>query len=81
VDNDLDEGPGQLVGFVRLGLIAGAHLDHQIAHADALARVETQIAGQAIALVQHADHRDTIGHRGRAGQAGRLGTDRAFHRR
>jgi len=81
VDDDLDEGAGQLIGFVRFGLVAGADLDHQIADANALARMEAQVAGQPVALVEHADHRDAIGHWGRAGKTLRLGADRAFQRR
>ncbi len=81
MDDDLDEGAGQLIGLVRLGLVAGADLDHQIADADALAGAEAHVARQAVALVEHAEHGDAFGHRGRAGEAARLGADRALQRR
>jgi hypothetical protein len=81
VDDDLRENAGQLVGFIGFGLVARADLDHQIAHADALPRVEAEVAGEAVALVEHADHRDAISHRSGAGKALGLGADRALHRR
>jgi hypothetical protein len=81
MDDDLDEGAGQLIGFIGLGLVAGADLDDQVPHADALTRQQAEITREAVALVEHADDGDALGHGGGAGKALRLDTDGAFHRR
>ena len=60
---DLDERAGQLFGLPRSGGIAGAQPDHGVADPHRLAGVERDIAGIAIALVQHAEHGDPLRHR------------------
>jgi hypothetical protein len=42
----------------------------RVADAQRFARLHRQVAGQAVALVEQADHRDPVAHR-RAGQGGR----------
>jgi hypothetical protein len=63
-DDHLDKGAGQLVLFPRLGLVARAQLDDDIADANALPRFQLKIARQTIALVQKTERCDTVIHGG-----------------
>ena len=62
----LDERPRQLLAFPRCRRLAGAEADDRIVHADRLTGLHADIAGDAIALVEEAEHRDPLGHRGHA---------------
>jgi hypothetical protein len=64
---ELHEGAGLGRVFPRCGLLARAHAHHGGAPAERLARLHLKIAGEAVALVEDADHGHTLGH-GRAGQ-------------
>jgi hypothetical protein len=65
---ELDEGAGQLLDLPRGGGLAGAQADDDVADPHRMARLERQIARQAVALVEQADHRDPLRHRGRSGR-------------
>ena len=60
---ELDEGPGQLLGLPGRGRFAGAQPDDGVADPDCLAGPHGQIARQAVALVEEAEHRDPLRHR------------------
>ncbi len=51
---ELDEGAGQPLGFPRRGGVAGAKPDQRVLGADRLARLEREIADDAVALVEQA---------------------------
>ncbi|CCW16080.1 hypothetical protein EBBID32_4110 [Sphingobium indicum BiD32] len=68
-DVQLHEGTGFLHIFPRRAGFAGLKPHDRVAHAQRLARLHRQIAGQAVALVEQADHSHTLRHR-RAGQGG-----------
>jgi hypothetical protein len=64
----LHEGAGILLGLPgRRGLAIAEPHDH-VADPHRLARPQRQVALQAIALVEQADHRDPLRHRRRAGR-------------
>jgi hypothetical protein len=60
----LDEGACELLLLPRRGDLASAQMDDEIADPHRLAGLESDIAGNAVALVQHSHHGDAIGHRG-----------------
>jgi hypothetical protein len=60
---DLDEGSGQLFPFPRRRRFAGAQADDDVLQADRLAGFQGEVADDAVALVQEAEHRDPLGHR------------------
>jgi hypothetical protein len=63
----LDEGAGQLLGLPgRRGLATAQPHDH-VADPDGLAGPEGEVALEAVALVEQAEHCDPFGHRRRAG--------------
>jgi hypothetical protein len=64
---DLDEGPGELLGLVRRGRLAGAQPDDDVVVAHRLARPQGDVAGDSVAFVDEADHRDSLRHRSRTG--------------
>jgi len=61
-DIELDEGAGQLLGLPGRGLLAGPKPDDHVSDAQRLSGLHAQIARQAVALVEQADHRFTFGH-------------------
>nr|ART40346.1 K300 [uncultured bacterium] len=65
----LDEGAGFGRVFPWRGRLAGLQSDDGVADAERLAGLHRQVAGQAVALVEQADHGHPLRHR-RAGQAG-----------
>jgi hypothetical protein len=65
---DLNEGTGILLLLPWRGAFAGAQPDDDIADPNRLARLQRQVAGLAVALVQQADHRHPLRHRRRTGQ-------------
>jgi hypothetical protein len=68
---DLDEGPGQLLGLPRRRRLAGAQSNDHVADAHRLARLQGEVAGDSVALVEKAEHRHALGHRSRARRFGR----------
>jgi hypothetical protein len=66
---ELNESAGFLHIFPRGGRFAGLEPHDRIAYAQRLARLHLKIAGEAVALVEQAHHRDPLRH-GRAGQGG-----------
>jgi hypothetical protein len=74
-DVELDEGAGEALHFPRRGRLAGAQPHDYVADAHRLAGLQSQVARQAVALVEESDHRDAVTHRRGAGGFGadRLG--------
>jgi hypothetical protein len=64
----LDERAGQLLGLPRGSGLAVAQPHDHIADADGLAGPQRQIALDAVALVEQAEHRDPFRHGRRAGR-------------
>ncbi|GLT01926.1 hypothetical protein GCM10007897_33280 [Sphingobium jiangsuense] len=75
-DVELDEGADLLLLLPRRGCLARAQADDRVAHAQRLAGLHLEVARQAVALVEQADHGHALLHRGRAG-----GIDRRDERR
>jgi hypothetical protein len=71
LDVDLDEGAGQLLGFPGGRRLAGPQADDDILEADRLARTQSQVADDAVALVEQAEDGDALGHRRHSGLVGR----------
>jgi hypothetical protein len=67
-DEDLDEGAGQLLRLPRRRRLAGAQPHDHVLDPERLARLHDEIARQAVALVEQADHRHPVLHRRRAGR-------------
>jgi len=67
-DAELDEGAGQLLNLPRRCGLAGAQAHRRIADPNRLAGLEGEVAGDAVALVEEAEHRHALGHRSRAGR-------------
>ena len=63
---ELDEGPGVMLLLPRRGLLARLQVQHDIADACRIARLEHDIAGLAVPLVEQAERRDALRHRRRA---------------
>jgi hypothetical protein len=61
---DLDEGAGQLFGLPRRGRLACAQPHDHVFPPHGLARAQRHVLNDAIALVEDAEHRDALGHRG-----------------
>jgi hypothetical protein len=59
----LDERAGQFLIFPRRARFAGAQADDRVPDLDRLARLQGQVADDAVALVEEAQNRDSIGHR------------------
>jgi hypothetical protein len=64
---ELDESAGQLLDLPGGRRLAIAQPHDHVADPDGLARPQRQVPLQAVALVEQADHRDPLGHGGRAG--------------
>jgi len=62
---DLNEGAGQLVRFPGSRLVASLQADDHVADPNRLARLELELTGLAVALVEQAEHRDPVLHRRR----------------
>jgi hypothetical protein len=67
-DVELDEGSGQRLDLPGRAGFAGSEADDDIAGADRLSGLERQLARDAVALVEQADHRRAFRHRGRSGR-------------
>ena len=67
-DVELDEGAGELLRLPRRGGLAGPEADHDVADAKRLAGLELDVARDAVALVEQADHRHPLRHRRGAGR-------------
>jgi hypothetical protein len=65
---ELDEGAGQRLHLPRRASLAGAQANDRIADAHRLARPERDRTGDAIALVEKAEHRHPLRHGGRPGR-------------
>jgi len=64
-DVELHERAGIMLLLPRRGLLAGAQPHHDIADPRRLAGFQRQVARLAVPLVEQAEHRDAILHRGR----------------
>ena len=77
---ELHEGAGQLLKLPRRRRLAGAQPHHGILDAHRLPRLQPDVAHDAVALVEQAEDRDSLGHRRHSGlvgrEAGRLLDDR-----
>ena len=62
-DVELDERPGQPIILPRRARVAGAQPNHRVAVADRLPGPERDVADDAVALVEQAQHRDALAHR------------------
>jgi hypothetical protein len=60
---DLDEGAGQLFLLPRRGRFAGAQADDHVLPPRRLARVESDVLDDSVALVEDAEHRHPLCHR------------------
>jgi hypothetical protein len=65
-DVDLHEGAGLLRHFPGRGALAGGHAHDHRPHLARLAGLEAEFFGDVVALVEQAEHRDPLVHRGRA---------------
>ena len=62
-DVDLDESAGQFLLLPRSRRLAGAKPDHDVLAARVLTRMQRNIANDAVALVEQAQHRHPLVHR------------------
>jgi hypothetical protein len=69
-DVELDEGAGQFLHFPGGTGFAGAEAEDHVAHPDRLTRLQLDVAGQAVALIEQAEHRHPRRHRRRPGSDG-----------
>jgi hypothetical protein len=60
---ELDEGAGEALHLPWRGGLAGAQTDDDVADPHRLSRLQREVARQAIALVEEADHRHALQHR------------------
>jgi hypothetical protein len=67
---DLDEGAGQLLRLPRRGRLAGTQPHDHVLDPQRLARLHDEVARQAVALIEQADHCHPVFHRRRAGRFG-----------
>jgi len=75
----LDKRSRQPLIFPRRAGFAGAQADDRVLDLQGLARLQGQVADDAVALVEKAQHRDSLGHRRHANDRGRarnIGGDR-----
>jgi hypothetical protein len=63
LDVDLDEGAGQLLRLPRRGRLAGAQLHLDVLPPRRLTGVQSDVADDAVALVEDCEHRDPLRHR------------------
>jgi len=63
LDVKLDEGAGKLLILPRRGRFARPQPHDRALHADRLAGPQPDVADDAVALVEQAEHRDPLGHR------------------
>ncbi len=68
---ELNEGAGFLHIFPGGGRLAGLEADDRIAYAQRVAGLHREVGGDAVTLVEQADHRNAFGH-GRTGQSRRI---------
>jgi hypothetical protein len=67
----LDERSGQPLIFPRRAGFAGAQADDRVLDLERLAGLQGQVADNAVALIEKAQHGDPLGHRRHAGDRGR----------
>jgi hypothetical protein len=67
-DVELDEGAGQLLHLPGRAGLAGAQPHHRIPDPHRLSRLQREVAGDAVALVEEAEHRHALRHRRRPGR-------------
>jgi hypothetical protein len=77
---ELDERPGQLLFLPRRGRLARPEPDDDVLPADRLPGVKRDRLDDAVALVEDAEHRHPLGHRGHPALAGRGRGDRLRRR-
>jgi hypothetical protein len=65
-DVELDEGAGELLDLPGGGGLAGAQADDDVADPHRLARLQREVAFDAVTLVEQADHGDALRHRRRS---------------
>ena len=63
LDEDLDERAGQLLVFPRSGRLARPQAHDQVLPPRRLAGAQRDVANDAVALVEDAEHRDPLRHR------------------
>jgi hypothetical protein len=80
LDIELNERAGERRRFPRSGGLARAQADDDIANAQRLSRLHRQVADDAVALVEQADHRDPLVHRGLADMLQHRALARVDHR-
>jgi len=66
LDFELEEGAGQFLIFPRRRGLAGKQPHGRVLDPHRLARLQRQVADDPVALVEEADDRDALGHRGHA---------------
>ncbi len=59
----LQEGTGQFLFFPRRGRLARLEAHYDVLHPHRLVRVKLEVADDAVALVEQAQHGDALGHR------------------
>lgn len=69
-DIDLDKGSGQLFLFPRRRRVARLQAHRYILDPHRLARLQRQVANDAVALVEEAEHRNPLSHRRDPGLVG-----------
>jgi hypothetical protein len=63
---ELDEGPGQPLNLPGRARLAGPQPNHDVADPFRLAGLHLEVPRDAVALVEKADHRDSLRHRSRS---------------
>jgi hypothetical protein len=69
-DVELDEGAGKRLNLPGRGRLAGPEPNDGVADANRLARLQGQVPGDSVALVEQSEHRHPLRHRGRPGGDG-----------
>jgi hypothetical protein len=67
LDIELDESPGQGLRFPWRRFLAGTQAHDRILDPHRLSRLQREVANDAVALVEKAEHRDPLRHRRDAG--------------
>jgi hypothetical protein len=67
LDVELHESARQLLTLPGRGRLARAQAHNRVIHSNGLARLQCQVANDAVALVEQAENGDAVGHRSDAG--------------